>query len=122
MLLTDRVNTIGLLRPLGATPAGGKGSDGVGEVTQRPPTAALQLSDVELHALRCTPQLPKKLADKNLRLLKSGHPDQMRFGNLAEFKEFLVDQTDMVRGWAAGTGSKQWALPAGAGSRHATAT
>ncbi len=61
---------------------------------------------VEVHTLRVTPKLPKKDADQNLCFLKNGHQDELRFGSLEEFKQFLVDQTSMVRGQGPGGGEE----------------
>lgn len=119
--LTAAASSSRLLRPgSGGGGAGGGGGGGAG-VPGRGRAPARLLTRVEEHALQVTPLLPNKLANTNLRLLSSGHPDEMCFGNLPSFKKFLVDQTGLVRlAPAACSGASAqlwpWRQSCGAGS------
>ncbi|KAL4444121.1 hypothetical protein ABPG75_011858 [Micractinium tetrahymenae] len=76
----------------------GGGGGGSGEVAQpaRSRAVGARLSKVEANALSVAFRLPADLADENVKLLRSGHPTKMRFGDLSTLKEFLIDVTDML--------------------------
>ena len=97
--LSSAATSCGVLAPAGAGGGGGPGfAWGGGEVQQPQAYAGGQrLTPTEAHALQLLHRLPGKLLDTNIKLLKSGHPNELRFGNAAELKTFLVESTGMVR-------------------------
>lgn len=91
-----------VLRPPSALQLQGQWG-GAGEEVQRRRIYAtgVRLTDREAHVLQTFPHLPGALLDKNIRLLKRGSAEELRFSNRAELQEFLVDCTDMVSGRCA---------------------